>query len=200
MKILAFTDMHTSERAFLRIYWKTKLLRPDILVCCGDLSVFEHGLDTMIRKIAGLGKEVVLIHGNHEEAGTTEKLCKKYKNFHFIHRKPFIFQDCLFLGYGGDGFSIIDHSFTAVGKKFAKIINRNPGMKKIFVTHAPPHNTQLDIIVDYHCGNKSIRNFDVRQNIDFHFCGHLHENFEKKDTIGKTRVINPGPYGKMVLV
>ena len=68
------------------------------------------------------------------------------------------------------------------------------------MTHAPPHNTKLDKIIDGHCGNKSIRSFITKSKPDIAFSGHIHENNGKEDKIGKTRVINPGPYGKIVIV
>ena len=31
-------------------------------------------------------------------------------------------------------------------------------------------------------------------------CGHLHENFNKKDKLNKTILINPGPNGEMITI
>ena|SRR3989344_4257805 len=104
----------------------------------------------------------------------------------------------LFLGYGGSGFALIEPGFYRIGETFAKIIRKNKNKKIIFITHAPPYGTKLDLIVTSHCGNKTLRNFVLKNKIDLHICGHLHENFGKEDRISKTRIINPGPYGKMI--
>ena len=42
MKILAFTDMHESLIALNRV--KKKSSKADVIVCCGDISIFGGGL------------------------------------------------------------------------------------------------------------------------------------------------------------
>lgn len=201
MKILAFTDIHGSLLALRRIGQKVKTQKPDVLVCSGDISIFEHGVVGLIRKLNKLGKKIIIVHGNHEDEPTFIKLSNIFKNIIFIHRKYFIEDNVLFLGYGGGGFSITDKKFDNIAKtKFKKIIKSNKGKKIILVTHAPPYKTKLDKLVQGHCGSKSIRNFVEKSNIDLLICGHLHENFGKEDKIGKTKIMNPGPFGKIVEV
>ena len=94
---------------------------------------------------------------------------------------------------------MIDREFEKTSKtKFNKIIGKNKDKKIILVTHAPPYKTNVDRIAGGHCGNKSIRHFIDKNKIDLVVCGHLHENFGKEDKIKKTRIINPGPFGKIV--
>ena len=198
MKILAFTDTHGSLLALKRIEQKTKTQNPDLLVCAGDISIFEHGIVGIMRRLNRLNKKIVIIHGNHEDNITFIRLSKIFKNMIFIYKKYFIYDDLLFLGYGGGGFSITDKEFDKTTIKFKKIIKNNKDKKIILVTHAPPYKTRLDKLVQGHSGNKSIRHFVERNKIDLLICGHLHENFGKEDKIKKTKVINPGPFGKIV--
>ncbi len=201
MKILAFTDLHGSQTALRRIAQKVKSQKPDILVCTGDVSIFENGFFNVIKKLNRLNKKIVSIHGNHEEPEIFLKSSKRFKNIIFIHRKEFIFNNVLFLGFGGGGFSVVDKEFEKIaGHKFREIIKNNPGKKIILLTHAPPYKTKLDKIDDGYCGNKSIRHFIEKNRVDYLICGHIHENFGKEDKIGKTVCINPGPFGKIVEV
>lgn len=202
MKALIFTDLHLSDLAMKKLRWKTILYRPDLLICAGDITIFEEGLDLMLEKINKLNKKTLIIHGNHEDASVFKKKCEKYKNLIFLHKQHHKHNDCLFFGYGGGGFSLTDPGFYSTGEKFSKIIKKkaNKKKKKVFITHAPPYDTQLDLIVDHHCGNKTLRNFDIKNKIDIHICGHLHENFGRKDNIKDTKVINPGPYGKLLFI
>ena len=103
------------------------------------------------------------------------------------------------MGYGCGGFSLVDREFDKTAVKFRKIIKMNEDKKIILVTHAPPYKTRLDKL-GIHCGNKSIRKFIDKNKIDLVICGHLHENFGKEDKINKTRLINPGPFGKILTV
>ena len=199
MKILAFADTHGSLLALRRIEQKTKAQNPDLLVCAGDISIFEHGIIGIARRLNKLNKKIIIIHGNHEDDSTFIKLSRLFKNIIFIHKKCFVFNNLLFLGYGGGGFSIVDKEFEKIANtKFKKIIKQNKYKKIILVTHAPPYKTKLDKLVEGHCGNKSIRHFVEKNKVDLLICGHLHENFGKEDKIKKTKVINPGPFGKIV--
>ena len=201
MKILAFTDIHGSLLALKRIGQKMKSQKPDLLVCAGDVSIFEHGIIGILRRLNKLNKKVIIIHGNHEDDSTFRKLSKSFKNINFVHKNHFIADNVLFLGYGGGGFSVVDKEFEKIANsKFKKIIKINKDKKIILITHAPPYKTRLDRLIQGHCGNKSIRQFVEKTKIDFLICGHLHENFGKEDKIGKTKIINPGPFGKIIVV
>lgn len=201
MKILAFSDIHGSLLALKRIEQKIKSQKPDLLVCAGDVSIFEHGIFGLMRRLNRFGKKIIIVHGNHEDASTFVKCSRLFKNIIFVHKSYFIEQDALFLGYGGGGFSMVDREFEKIANiKFKKIVKNNKDKKIILLTHAPPYRTRLDKLTSEHCGNKSFRNFIAKNKIDLMICGHLHENFGKEDNIGKTKVINPGPFGRMIEV
>jgi len=200
MKLLAFTDMHLSSVAYKKIKSKVKKQNPDLIICAGDVSIFEQGLDFILNKLNKLKKKILIINGNHETSSVMKKLCSKYDNLIFIHKKYYKQNNHIFFGYGGSGFALIEPGFYKTGEKFQKIIRRNKDKKIVFITHAPPYKTKADLIVGSHCGNKTFRNFIVRNKIDLHICGHLHENFGKKDEIKKTKIINPGHYGKIIKI
>lgn len=199
MKILAFTDTHGSLEAIKRVRKKIKEQKPDLLVCAGDISVFEGGIFSIFKKLNNFNKKIIMIHGNHEDASTFIKYSKRFDNIIFIHKKHFVFENVLFLGFGGGGFSMTDKEFEKTSKKFKAVIKKNSDKKIILVTHAPPYKTKLDYIGE-HCGNKSIRHFIEKNKVDLLICGHLHENFGKEDKIKRTKIINPGPFGKMIRV
>ncbi len=201
MKILAFTDIHGSLSALRRIEKKTKSQNPDLLVCAGDVTIFERGIIGILRRLNKLNKKIVMIHGNHEYDKTFVKLAKMFKNIIFIHKNYFVQDNVMFLGYGGGGFALVDKEFEKIAiTKFKQLIKNNQDKKVILVTHAPPYKTRLDKLMQGHCGNKSIRNFVERNKIDLLICGHLHENFGNEDKIGKTKVINPGLFGKILIL
>jgi Icc-related predicted phosphoesterase len=198
MKLLAFTDTHGSLTALKRIEKKVKSQKPDLLVCAGDISVFEQNILGIAKRLNKLNKKIVMVHGNHEDDSTFRKLSKIFKNIIFIHKHHFIQENTLFFGYGGGGFAMTDREFDkTANSRFKKLIKNNKSKKIILVTHAPPYRTRLDKL-DGHCGNKSIRKFIEKNGIDLLVCGHLHENFGKEDRIRKTKCINPGPFGKIV--
>lgn len=198
MKILAFVDIHGSLKALNTIVKKTKKENPDLLVCAGDLSVFENGIYYFVHRLSRLKKPVLLIHGNHETEETIKQSCSLFENTEFIHKKIFRIGSYAFIGYGGGGFSREDKEFEKTAKKLIKKTKKDD--KVILVTHAPPYKTRLDKINGNYAGNKSIRHFIETNNILLAVSGHLHDNAGKQDKIGKTKIINPGPFGKIITI
>ncbi|MBI2124732.1 metallophosphoesterase [Candidatus Pacearchaeota archaeon] len=201
MKLLIFTDTHGSSIALRRIEHKVISETPDILVCAGDISIFEHGIGSIFRRLNKMHKKIIIVHGNHEDAATYLKYSKILKNIIFIHKKHHIEGNLLFLGYGGGGFAKNDREFEHLAKtRFNDAIKNNKDKRIILITHGPPYRTRVDKLGRNYAGNKSFRNFIEKHKIDLHVCGHLHENFGKEDKIKNMRIINPGPYGKIVEV
>ncbi len=199
MKLLAFTDLHLSLTNFAKMEKLAHKEKPDFIVCCGDISIFEQNLDFIIKKLASLKCRVLAINGNHEDEVLMSRLCSRYPNINFIHRKSYVYGNYQFFGYGGDGFSYIDEDFEHLAKSFRRFAKKET--KKILVTHAPPFGTKMDILYDNeHHGNKSIRNFINELKPELALCGHFHENFRVQQKIGKTLFVNPGPAGMIVKV
>ena len=199
MKILAFSDTHDSFTAFRRLEQKIKSQKPDILVCAGDISIFEHGIVGILRKFNRLNRKIIMVHGNHEDDATFARCSGMFRNIIFIHKKYYVENDTLFFGFGGGGFAAVDKEFDKLAKgKLKKIISQNKDNKIILLTHGPPYGTKLDKLGRTHCGNKSYTNFVKKNNVSLMISGHLHENFGKEDHINKTKIINPGPFGKII--
>ncbi len=193
MKILAFVDLHGNRSALDEIIAKSE--KVDIVICAGDLSIFEHHLDRIVDRLRKIRKPVLVIHGNHETDSVLEKLCKKTGNVIFFHQKMYVFDGVVFVGHGGGGFSVTDVEFE---RFIEKAKGKIKGKKVVLVTHAPPHGTRLDKIGGNHNGNKSIRDFIVKYKPILAICGHFHENAGKKDLLKNTTVINPGPHGTLI--
>ncbi len=198
MKILVFVDVHASVKALERLRKKVKREKPDLILCAGDVSIFEQGIEYVLYFLNKLKIPILMIHGNHEDERFLRKVCKLFDNIIFIHNKYYVRENALVLGYGGGGFALRDLHFKKTAKKFRKIIKKNPDKKVILLSHGPPYGTEVDKIVGEYSGNKDITDFVRKNRVDYVICGHLHENFGKKDKIKETIVMNPGPYGKIV--
>ena len=194
MRIMAFADPHESLVSIKEVEKRAK--NADIIICAGDISIFEQELDAFLSRINKMGKTVLLIHGNHEGEQLTETLCQGLKNLVFIHKKLHRVGDYLFIGYGGGGFDDYEPDFEKfIEKNKAKI---KPDDKVILMTHGPPYGTKLDIIGRGHHGCKSYTKYIKILKPALYVCGHFHETFGAKDKIGKTLMINPGPKGELI--
>jgi uncharacterized protein len=193
MRLLIFSDTH--GRASMLDALAKKAKQADMLVCAGDITVFEEGLEMVLRRLDRIGKPVLIIPGNHESPELLKAVCKLHKNITYIHGKSYFKDGYCFIGFGSGGFSEKDKEFEDFAKKL-KIPEDNI---LVLVTHAPPYGTKIDHIWGHH-GNKSYRHFIESMKPVLAVSGHLHETAGMEDKIGKTRVINPGPRGKIVKI
>lgn len=196
MKIVAFTDIHSSITVLKKLKALMKKEKPDLVICCGDFTVFEQNIEHVIEKIAELHDNILLTHGNHESGNIVKKLCSKYKNITYMHKQSKKIGDATFVVYGGLGFSHEDKPF----ERFAKGLKLSKEKKVVLVTHQPPFGTKLDVVWDdHHVGNQSFTKFiSDHDNCVLALSGHIHETFKKKQKLNNAKLVNPGPEG-MVL-
>lgn len=200
MRIFAFVDTHGNEKHLKHVLDASH--NADIIVCAGDFTIFENDTESILRTLNSIGKPVILINGNHETATTLVAATANLPNIHFIHKTYYIKDDIIFFGYGGGGFGNIDSKFEIVSTQFINDLKELEKKNKkeyrmILVTHAPPHNTNLDDL-GYHVGSKSIREFIEKEQPIINICGHIHECAGNQDKIKNTITINPGPEGKII--
>ena len=196
MKILAFSDTHLHKKALDLI--KENAKNVDFLICAGDISWFSHGLKEVLKDLdTKITKPIYIIPGNHEEGSNLEEICKNLKHIIYMHKKAKKIGDYIFFFWGAGGFAEINKPLESAMGKFKEKIKKED--KIIFITHGPPYNTELDFL-DWagHVGCKSQRKFIQEIRPILHICGHLHENFHKKQLINKTLILNPGPEGTIV--
>ena len=195
MMLLVFVDTHGDLDSLKKL--KKKVSKADLVLCAGDITIFENKMKTLLRMINSFNKPVLIIHGNHESEETLKEECKKYKNLIFLHKKFYEKENILFAGYGGGGFSLKDEKFERFAERIKK---KRTGKQLVLVLHGPPYGNDTDLIMEEHAGNKSYRDFIRQEKPLIVVCGHLHENEGKEDNIGKTRIVNPGPYGKILMI
>lgn len=195
MKLLAFVDLHGSIATLRKIIKRAKKPDIDIIINAGDHTIFGEKHYSILRELNKIKKPVLIVHGNHETEKEIRKFCKILKNCISIHNKTFKKNNYIFFGWGGGGFSLIDKGFEKAARKFRKQFKNK---KIILITHAPPYKTKVDKIMNQYAGNKSIRKFITKQRPILVICGHLHENSGKTDKLYKTKIINPGPRGKIL--
>ncbi|MBW2973109.1 metallophosphoesterase family protein [Candidatus Woesearchaeota archaeon] len=210
MKILAFVDLHSRPRSpeyvdfyqslkyIKRLKEKAKKTKPDVIVCAGDVSLFENHLEELMKRISKIGKKVLIIPGNHETDSVMRKICSFHDSLIFLNKKAIKIGDYVFVGFTGESFLRQDKEMEKFIKKIKPKIK---GKKVVLVTHAPPYKTKLDRIGKEYCGNKTITKFiKSNPNIVLEICGHLHENAGKKDKLNNALLINPGPLGKIIKI
>ncbi|MBR9691714.1 hypothetical protein GOV06_02915 [Candidatus Woesearchaeota archaeon] len=197
MKILAFVDLHGNKAALRKVIERAKKKDIELVVCAGDFTIFGEAQEFIMSKLNKIGKPVLFVHGNHEDDDELRKDCKKFENCKFIHKSAFRWENYLFIGWGGGGFSFRDRGFEKETKRFKNMIKKED--KVVLITHAPPYNTKIDKIYGEHAGCKSIRKFIEKVKLVLAISGHLHPCVGE-DKIKGIRIINPGYKGKVLVI
>ncbi|MEK6969660.1 MAG: metallophosphoesterase [Nanoarchaeota archaeon] len=195
MKFLTFTDLHEDKVVLKELVKRAAQPDIDFIVCCGDISTFGRGLTLVFKSFEAVKKPFYVIPGNHEEGEILTKALTGFSNCHNFDRQAIKIEGYVFLGYGGGGFSVQDETFRKLARQW---YGKYKEEKVILVTHGPPFGTALDLMGQKHVGNKDFRQFIDRIKPKIAISGHLHEAVGKMDTLGKTKLINPGWEGMVV--
>ena len=195
MKIFAFTDLHANKKSIDKIIKKIKEGKPELIICCGDLTIFGNDLNEISNKLNLIGIKILIIPGNHETEQEIKNICKKNKNLINLHKENYEYGNYIFFGFGTGGFSFIEPELEEI-IRFKKCFDKTK--KLIFITHAPIYHTKLDYLYKEHMGCKSSRKFIDKFKPILTLCGHFHENENKKDKIKNCLIINPGHQGTFI--
>ena len=116
MKVFVFTDTHGSKKALKIIREKIKKSKPDMIICLGDFTIFGHDQKKILTSFDKFNKEMLLIHGNHEDPIEVMQDCDTLKNVNFIDATVKRIGKIVFVAWGGGGFSLTDSEFKSIEK------------------------------------------------------------------------------------
>jgi Icc-related predicted phosphoesterase len=203
VRILAFTDPHGEEKALREILALAESAKPDLVVCSGDVSFFGQDYDTFLRDLAVLRCPVYFVPGNHE----TPSVAKELTTF-FPYLKDVTFQMLEVAGVrltglpGTDAFwpgARLDESLRAkaVGAGESGDLTR----PLVLLTHYPPSGTAVSgttVMTSDSGGSRLVGQIVEALRPALVVCGHYHQDFGKEAHVGPTRVVNPGPGGRLL--
>lgn len=194
MTILALADIHGAYKMVERILARETY---DMVVVSGDLTTNGTPSEarSALQAIASHGKPVVAVCGNMDPPELEET---------FEELGVSVNGRCITIsgvGFFGVSASPPTTMNTPYEISEEEILERaNTGWKNIagcvhhvFVPHAPPIDTRLDVIRSgRHVGSRSVRECIEQHQPAVAICGHIHEA-RGIDAIGKTIVVNCGP-------
>ncbi len=195
MKFLTFVDLHEDRKYLKALVNRAKDEDIDFVVCAGDITMFGRSLRYVLKQFNDLGKKFYLIPGNHESDRMLNEVVGDYENIINFNKKTFKLDNYIFMGYGGGGFAAEDPEFRKVSREW---YSKYQDDKTVLITHGPPYGCKLDHLEKRHVGNADYRKFIERIKPRLAISGHLHETANAQDTIGKTKLINPGWEGMVI--
>lgn len=206
LKILAIGDLHGDSRQASRLAEKAKKEKVDLVILSGDLTFAEQSVDYLVGPFAKRRLDVLIIPGNHETVATANFLEKIYSpNVKNLHGKGFKFKDIEhnigIFGAGGANIGLFQLSepeiYSTLKKGFDKIKDMK---KKIMITHVHPSDSLMAKLSTLVPGSEGVRKAIERFKPDIAICSHVHEAEGIEEKIGRTKVINVGKKGRIIVV
>lgn len=176
MRFLAFADIHGRFDTVLRI---VDAERCDGVLLAGDLTArsigeVEHG----VRELFARGKWVLGVAGNIDTR-STDHLLESFEAS--INGEGRLIDDVGFFGASGGPISTLRTPYELTETQLLEEAERGyaevrNARKTVFVPHAPPYGTRLDLTRDgRHAGSTAVREFIEARLPDLVVCGHIHE-------------------------
>ena len=194
MKILAMTDIHGAYETAARIIAKESGI--SAVIIGGDLTTngSAEEAQTALRGFAKTNVPIIVVAGNMDPPNLEETFSS---NGVSVNACGTMLDDVGIFGVSGSPFTPMHTPYEISEEEIS--FRAHSGWKdiqaariKIFVPHAPPHNTKLDKLRSgEHVGSTSVRKFVEQFRPDAVVCGHIHES-RGIDTLGKTVMVNCG--------
>jgi len=195
MKILAMTDIHGAYETAGRILGKESGI--SAVVIGGDLTTNGSAEEarSALRRFAKFEVPIIVVAGNMDPPELEETFSSGSIS---VNARGTMLDDVGIFGVSGSPFTPMHTPYEISEEEIS--FRAHLGWKdvqaariKIFVPHAPPHNTKLDKLRSgNHVGSTSIRRFVEQFQPQALVCGHIHES-RGIDSLEKTIMVNCGP-------
>jgi Icc-related predicted phosphoesterase len=195
LKLLIFSDIHTD--------WKTleSLLgvEADYYIAAGDLLTWSKGIERCGEILQSRGDKVYVLPGNHESADEVSGMCARY-GLHNFHGRHFQAGKWNVAGLGYSNPTPFNTPGEYSEPQLATRLQRFADLAPLVVVcHAPPYGTALDQIgPGKHAGSTAVRDFILKYQPEYFFCGHIHEAAGTFVEFGKTRARSVGKAGYLL--
>ncbi len=196
MIIIGLSDIHNDTTNLEKI--RDPLSNADLVVLSGDITHFGHTPEAtrVVEAVMDINPKVIAVSGNCDYPEVDHILNQKKIN---IHAAGTVIGDIGFMGVAGSLTTPFNTPNEMTENDIKNILEKGISdlpntIPFILVSHQPPINTSCDRLrTGDHVGSTAVRQFILDYQPLICFTGHIHES-ENIDTIGKTRVVNPGQF------
>ena len=196
MRLFAVSDLH-GDVSLTKGLLKSAA-RADVVVVCGDVSNFGHGLREVCEILSTIGREVMVTPGNCDPPSEVEDACREF-GLTYAHGRVVDLGDVKIGVLGGSTPTPFSTPFELGEDEVERLLARFSGVEGlVLATHTPPYGTSVDELPDgRHAGSRAIREFIEREQPRLCVCGHIHEGGGREHILGRTRVVNVARHGKV---
>jgi len=191
MRVLAFSDLHHSLARAEAIVEAARAA--DLVIGAGDFCNMREGLPEAMGMLGGISAPMVLVPGNAESEEELQDAA--HEGVQVLHGRAVEVGGLrLFgLGYGVPvtpfGAWSCDLSETRAGEMLKACEHAD-----IMVLHSPPKGVADRTSAGASVGSAAIYQAIERVQPELAFCGHIHDSWGQSGMIGRTKVVNLGPF------
>ena len=204
-KLLAFTDPHGEEPALKAILELARLQRPDVLVCSGDLTYCGEKYEAFVSGLGQLKQPVYFVTGNHESDRVAADISALFPYMENVGDRWVEAAGIQILGVpGSDRYwpgAPPDRGLLERCLAVGSSLDRKKPL--VLLGHYPPWKSAIAGMTHFSPdsgGSKVMLEIVAAIKPDLMITGHYHQDFGREDRLGPTRLINPGPNGRIIEV
>ncbi len=193
MRILAFSDLHCDLGRAAALVERSADV--DVVVGAGDFASVHEGLAETIDALSAIVKPTVLVPGNNETADALREAATGWRAATVLHGESTEIEGTTFFGLGaGIPVTPWDWSFDLTDSEAAEALKACPE-RALLVLHSPPLG-HCDVAGSgQSLGSRALADAIERLAPPLAVCGHIHESWGARSTIGQTEIANLGPDG-----
>lgn len=197
IKILAFSDLHCDVSAAAEIVRQASVV--DWVLGAGDFAIMRRGLERTIDLLRAIDRPTVVVPGNGESFDELQTACEGWTSVHVLHGSGTTIDGVPVFGIGGaiptTPFGAWSYDFSE--EQASRLLADCPA-ECVLVSHSPPYG-----IVDRSSMGRNLGSTSVLETVQARqprlvICGHIHDSWQQRETVGETLVINAGPAPQLI--
>jgi Icc-related predicted phosphoesterase len=193
VRILAFSDLHRDLDGAARLV--TASADADVVIGAGDFASIHEGLDETIGALSGIETPTVLVPGNNETEDELREAAAQWPAAIVLHGSGTELDGVSFFGLGaGVPVTPWDWSFDLDEDDAAERLAACPP-DAVLVIHSPPYGQVDQSGAGDHLGSRAVLEAIEAKRPRLAVCGHIHESWGARSTLGPTEIVNLGPDG-----
>ena len=193
MRILAFSDLHRDlDQAATLVELSAEA---DVVIGAGDFASVHEGLAEAIEALSAIEAPTVLVPGNNETDAALRHAAVSWPAATVLHGEGTDVDGVAFFGLGaGVPITPWDWSFDLSEEDAAAMLSGCPD-GAVLVVHSPPQGHVDASSAGDRLGSVAILEAIEAKQPRLAVCGHIHESWGERSTVGPTEIANLGPSG-----
>ena len=190
MRILGFSDLHMAHARAADLVAASA--DADLVIGAGDFCNMRQGLDQAMAMLDGINAPFVIVPGNAESVD--ELRAAAPASVTVLHGSGAEIDGLRLFGLGyGVPVTPFGSWSCDLTEGFAADMLAGCDAADILILHSPPKGVADVTSSGHSVGSTAIRDAVARIQPRLALCGHIHESWGRRGTIGATQVVNLGP-------